>query len=305
MRRVAVLFIALAACHDAAAPKPSVAPPPAAPAGPDLRDPYALLPADSDVIARVDFGELRKSPLWAKYKSDVLDLLAPSFASCDVDPLAELGLFTAGMPASDALGVFVIRGLDREKYLHCVRRPSPETQSTITVDGDFIIDTNKSGNVNMLTFVDPHTAVMQGSKGPTKQTLTQALTVGTPLRQDATLAAIDKALAPHAAVTLIFRPGRPAAEAMLAQKVGVPAKSMRATLHITDHVEAHVAVELASADDATAIVARMQPQLAQLKPFVDRFDERADGATIYMDVSMTEAQLQVIVGQIKRAMGPS
>lgn len=291
-----------AACHDAA-PPPAAKPAPQAPAGPDLGDPYALLPADSDVIVRLDFAALRESSLWSKYKSAVFELIAPTSAACADSPLDGLTLVTAGLPVSDKLGVFVIHGLDQDRFVRCMHVSSPESNETATFDGNFITFTNKSGAVNMMTFVDAHTAVAQGSEHPTKQTLTQALTVGAPLHQDAELAAIEKTLAPHPALTLIFRPQSKAGKDMLAQRVGPAVRVMYGTLHVTDHLELHVTFELASADNAAAVVAAMQPKLAQLKPFVDRIEETSDGATVHMNVAVTEDQLKLIVGQIKAAMG--
>lgn len=303
MRRFAVV-LAFAACHDAGQPvvQPAAAPS-VATAGPDLRDPFALMPSDSDVFFSIDVAALRRSPLWAKYKSSVVELAGPSFAACGYDPFDDITLITAGMPLEGQLGVFVIRGLDRDKLLHCLHTPTPETATTVTYDGDFITFTNKSGTVNLMTFVDAHNAVMQGSTHPTKETLTQALKVGAPLRKDADLvAAVDK-LAPNAAVSLVSRPGSQGFAKMMEQKTGAPSRSLAATFHLTDHVEVHAAIMLRNADDAAAIVAQMQPRIAGLKPYVDRFDERAQSDTVRIDVSMTEDQLKVLTALVKRAIG--
>jgi hypothetical protein len=165
VRRVLVLTTILAACH-ASAPTPAPVRPSPAPAatGPDLSDPLALLPASSDLVVRVDFAALRRSPLWAKYKPSIIETIAPSFVECGYDPFDEITTITAGMPIGGELGNFVIRGLDRDKTLHCLHTSKAETETSVTFDGDIITLTNKSGAINMLRFLDAHNALMQGSE---------------------------------------------------------------------------------------------------------------------------------------------
>jgi hypothetical protein len=155
----------------------------------------------------------------------------------------------------------------------------------------------------MLRFVDARNAVMQGSTHPTKETLSAALKLGAPLRADADLQALDKKLAPNAAVAFVSRPGSAAFPAMMQQRIGAPARYLYATFHVTDRLELHAAVGLASADTASAIAAQMQPKLAAAKAYFDRFDERADGDTVYIDVAVTEDQLKALVNMVQAAMG--
>jgi hypothetical protein len=294
----------IAACHGPGpAPAPASPPPVPAPAGPDLSDPLALLPADSDVIVRIDVAAMRRSPLWAKYKDHVIAAIAPSFADCGYDPFSDITTITAGLPMSNELGNFVIRGLDRDKTLHCLHTSKVETDTSVTFDGDILTLTNKSGSVNMLTFVDAHNAVMQGSTKPTKETLNQALKLGAPLRADADLQAVEKKLASNAALSFVSRPGSSAFPRLMQQRIGAPARYLYATLHLSDRVEAHAAIVLANPDDATAIAAQMQPKIAALKGYVDQFEERADGDTLLVDVAITEAQVKGLVEMVQTVIG--
>jgi hypothetical protein len=51
------------------------------------------------------------------------------------------------------------------------------------------------------------------------------------------------------------------------------------------------------------LAAQIQPKLAAAKPYFDRVEEHADGDTVFLDVSVTEAQLTALVGMVKSAMG--
>lgn len=294
MRLLLVPTTLLAACHGPAAkPAPLPTSPPRA-VGPDLSDPLALLPADSDLIIRVDVAALRRSPLWTKYGHGFLETVAPSFADCGYDPFSEITTITAGMPLEGELGNFVIRGIDRDKTLHCLHASKAETATSVTFDGDFITLTNKSGSVNMLTFVDAHDAVMQGSKHPTRETLSQALKVGAPLHADADLQALYTKLASNAVVSFVSRPSSPVVPRVMQQQIGAPARYVYATFHVTDHLEMHAAIVLVNAADAAAIVADMQPKIAAAGDYFGRIEERADGDTVHVDIATTDTQIKAL-----------
>ncbi len=51
----------------------------------------------------------------------VRDFLLPGFAACNYDPFDEITTVVTGISLTTELGVFVVRGLDRDKTLGCLR----------------------------------------------------------------------------------------------------------------------------------------------------------------------------------------
>lgn len=262
-------------------------------------DPVALLPATSDVIIKIDAAALRESPLWMQYQQWVVDFLAPSFAGCGYNPLADLDSVTAGIPMGDELGIFVFRGLDRDKTLHCLKSSKLETNTDAIFDGDVVKLVNKSGNVNLITFVDEKTMIMQGSKNPTRATLEAALAAGAPLRQNRAYLALEQNVPTGAALTFVMPPGSRAVEKFAAEKVGAPVRGMYGTIRVTDTVAVHGVITMQNAADATAIGEASRDNLAHLKPYVQRYDVHANGDEIVFDIEATEAQIRVIVDMVK------
>jgi hypothetical protein len=300
MSRALAAAIVVASCGPTASP-PVAAPPPAVEPdrGPSLADPLALLPADADIIVTVDVAALRKSPLFAAHRAMLRDFILPGFAGCDYDPFDELATFTLGVPLDRKLGVFVARGLDRDATLRCLRTSQVETPTVPVFDDDVVFLRNKSGHTNAMTFVSAKDAVIQGSNNPTKETLAAALRAGAPLRRDRDLAAAMQALPRGAALTVLTRPRSVAAGAILAERLGAPVRGMVLTVHASRTITAHIAIELLEAALAGAVVDHVRPQLDGLRQVVERYDIRAEGAVVLVDIEITEAQIQAIAAMAK------
>jgi hypothetical protein len=280
---------------------------PAAPVA-DVRagfdDPLALVPADSDILIRVDVAAVRTSPWFAKYERLVLEYLFPAFLECEYDPLKEVTTVTVGIPMDSEQGVFVVRGLDRDKTLDCLRSSKATTNTTVAFDGEFVTLTNKSGAVNLLTFPEPKVMVMQGSKNPTKETMNAALKSGAPIRANRMFVALMDKLPPGATLAMVSRPDSKRFTNLLENRVGARARHMYGTLHVTDRVTAKFVLVLKDPKDAATLEAQMRPQVEASKPYMERFDVRAAGDSLTMEFSMTEAQISAMVDMVKSMMGP-
>jgi hypothetical protein len=186
--------------------------------------------------------------------------------------------------------------------LACFQAPRTDGEQTATFDGDFVTLARKSGATYVLTFVDAHTMVMQGSTQPTKQTLQQALQLGAdaPLRKNAPfVAAMDKP-ARSAAMTIASRPG---SEAMAAQfkTTGVQLSYLYGALDLTDRLGVHYSMVVQNAANATELANMMRGQLgsAQVKQMFDRLDARAQGDAVTLDVEMSETKLASLAGMMR------
>ena len=199
--RTAALICLLVACDAGVKPEPPTPAPakekePAvaiAIVGPNL----AYLAADSDMIIHVDVAALRQGKLWPTYESRIANWLVPNFG-CDYAPIRDVATAEIGVTIKTGLGVFVVRGIDRNKTLQCLHK-----SSGARFDGDFVTVT-QGGATEILTFVDATTMLMQKGQQPTKATLIQVVHDGNaPLRTDQAFAAAIKRLPPHAGVTTV------------------------------------------------------------------------------------------------------
>jgi hypothetical protein len=304
VRTCLIAIIALTACHETPA-KPPVQPSanraaaaraPAAQTRVD--DPLALVPASSDVVFKVDVATLRKSPLWTKYQQHVADFILPSFKGCGYNPLADMVTMVGGFPVRDELIVFVVRGVDRDKTLHCLKTSTLETNTTAVFDGDIVRLVNKSGHVNLMTFVDAKTMVMQGSKNPTRETLAAALKIGAPLRQNRDYLALEQELPPGAAIAIVMPSTSKALETLTREKFGAPVREVYVTIHITDVVAVHGTIRMHNAADTAAIVKATQANRGAFGGHV-LADVHVEGDKVLYDLEVTEAQIQAFAAIAK------
>jgi hypothetical protein len=266
----------------------------------DLR----YLPADSDLVVTIDVAKLRQGKLWKTYQDDVARVLLPGFARCNYAPLAHVTTVTMGIPVESGLGVFVIRGLDRDKTLDCLRNPTPGTATSATFDGDLVTLSSKGEAVGVLAFADSTTLVMQGAKA-TKDTLKLTLQTGTPLLDNGRfMSALGNAKS-NAPITLVSRPGSEQLAKNFDQ-MGAKLQQVYGSASITDRLDLRVSLVVGSLTEATNLASLLQSQRQslQIKQMFDRFDVIAQGSTMTFEIGMTEAQLGSIATMM-RAMMPA
>jgi hypothetical protein len=283
MRRIAALALVAACYHAALAPAPS-----------RFADPLALVPPHPDLVIRVDLAVIRQSPLWPKYGPKLVAAMLPGFTGCSYDPISEITTITAGYSQNDNTnGHFVVRGLDRDKTLACLRTSRAQTNTTATFDGDFVTLLNKSGSVNMITFPEPHIMVLEGSKTPTKTTLRRALDMGAPLRKDPTYLELEQRVPPGAAISIVMPLGSKFLGSV-SNKLGTNVRTAIVTLHVTNMLSLRFDVAVANANDAQTIAQAVRPQIERMKQLIERWEVRADGDHLAGEIAATEQQLLTI-----------
>jgi hypothetical protein len=60
---------------------------------------------------------------------------------------------------------------------------------------------------------------------------------------------------------------------------------------------------MAEASSAEAMVARVRPQLEALRQLLDRYDIRAEGKSVFVDIAITEDQIKRLVQMFQSIMG--
>jgi len=145
--------------------------------------------------------------------------------------------------------------------------------------------------------------VIQGSKGPTKETLAKALLIGAPLRQDKAFLAAEATLKPGAALAVVARGLSREFSERFTQQFGTPVRGFTITVHATDAVTGHIALDVVDAPTAKALVEKMRPRLEELRQLLERYDMRFDGPMVVIDFVITGAQIKTIVDAVKGIAG--
>jgi len=297
MRTAFLLLLGLSACDAGAKPRPPEAEKPTAKASQAKPSTTAFaldyLPADADLVMHLDVAKLRRSKLWADYRKDVATLVMRGFADCAYDPIQEISTITIGIPLETERHVYVIRGLDRDTTIACLRDVEGKK---FTFDGELVSYAVSSGT-HVVKFVDARTAVIQAKA--TKQTLIEALQGGAPLADNtdfvAALEAARKNGVADAAFTLVSRPG--STQLVRHMPAVYKMKQLSATARLTDRLDIRYSMTVGSADSATQLMKTMKKELIDpkmMKQTFDRTEVAAQGETITMDVGMTETQLKSV-----------
>jgi hypothetical protein len=260
-------------------PPPVPAPVPEPPA---FDDPLEFLPADTGMWMQIDVAAFRRTEAWASAHR-FLALIAPSFEACGYDPLADLDSIT---------------GLDRAKTLACLNHPGP-VDTRVTTDGEFVTLNHKRGAINMFTFVNATTLVMQGSKHPTRASLAQVLTTGAPLRHDRGFLAQQRALEPDAGVSLMILPG---SKFLHGTGAAHAVHSTGGTIRFTDGLTAVMHVKATDAPQAANRVAALQPRIEEARSSFDQLEAVAAGDAITMTLQVSSTQLAIIAEQVQAAV---
>jgi hypothetical protein len=294
-------------CLVAACDAGEKAQPPATPAklGPNIvatRDPLAetlmYLPADTDFVVKVDVAALRRAKLWTTYGERITNAVTLGVGCSDA--LRDVSLVTMGLRIKSELSVIVVRGIDRDKTLQCLRRLKPDSTPTATFDGAFITVNNHHGGFYMVTFADANTLVMQGTKNPSRETMTAVIKNGAPLAQDKALTAAYTAAMQRlqpGAIMIVSRPGSPEVTRVWSQ-VGAPLDGISGTMRVTDRIDVRVQMDVATAEAATQFANLMKSQLAATKTFFDHVESTAQGKTVTIDLGLTEEQVKTFSSMV-------
>jgi hypothetical protein len=293
MFRIALAaWLLVVACYHDAAP---VAPP-ANKVAPDhgFADPLAFLPNDATVVFAIDLRQLRGSALWREYEPMIDAAVAPTFAKCGYDPLAALASISGAVRDSGD-GVFVLRGLDRARTLQCLDRLDL-SDTKVTDDHGVVTLVNKSGAVNMLTFANDTTLVIEGSHQPTRESLSNVLTSGAPLRGSARFLELYQRLEAGAGVSFLINGNSKIAAKFTSS--GVHVNGVYGTVRFADTIELNIHTVTANAQQAAEIVSTLKPQVDQASAMLEKLDVTANGAVMTISAIATEPQVRSIVAMI-------
>lgn len=276
-------------------------------------DVLGFLPADADMVFGVDMVQLRQSPLWAKYEPHLVAFAKEGFEKmggwCGQDPavaVKKLERVTAGFKivGNRVKGVAVMRGFDPAPLLDCTVTDTQKHGGTATRDRGIVVATYPQNPGTQIAFggAGPTTLVVQFDEAVSHDGLTAVLAGGTPLRGSQTFLTLYNRREPGAAAWGMAN-GNAKMFDELAQ-MGMRPKSIDGTLIVTDAFTIAVRMTMATPDDAKRLTAELDKVKGGASAFLQRFDYTVNGPMIQINVVMTEAQAQNILGMLGGMGGP-
>lgn len=295
---------------DDKAPPAMAAKPITGQAGDDL----ALLPMDSEAVIGINFSQLQGSALWKKFvapqiaKSDMSGL--QKFKDvCGFDPLdamKSVAIGVKGIGGTDPTGAIVVHGFDKAKSTACFDKNVGEAEkdgSKVTIDGDVVLITDKSGKKLGFTFVNDSTALMVlGPDAESKAKVKAVASGNTALNKSASFVELYNKLNAQDSIWMIVN-GKSAAF----QKVPMPFKlqALFGSLNVTDGLTVDLHMRLSSADEASNLVNTYKPKLSgpEVKMYFDKFDFSSEGPDVKVGVAISGQKLQQLAQMAMGMMG--
>jgi hypothetical protein len=259
-------------------------------------DELAFLPLDSEIVIGLDARQILASPLWKHAGPRLMTELGKGLqdfrAACGYDPVATLRGVTMGLKARTPLdGVFVVRGLPRDKTMACITRAIPR-RAAITVEGG-VITVPSDGPDDppaVMAFAGPTTLVIATSRAE----LGAALSSGAPLRRSRAFSELWALVDAKRAMWAIVNGSSSAFDGF--SRFGVRPRALLGSVALADGLSLTGRMRLATPDEATRLASLAQPQLGAAQGMADKIEVGADGTDVTLRVDLTTAQVDTLVG---------
>lgn len=281
-----------------------------------IGDDLSLLPVDSEVVVGINFGQLQQSGLWKQFVAPKLataDLsgIQKFKALCGFDPLESLKSVALGMKGvggDSPSGAVVVHGFDKSKSMACFDKEGvadvEKDGSKVTIDGDVVMITDKSGKQIGFTFVNDTTALaVIGPEAATKDGIKKVAAGGSALKTSAAFVEMYKKINSGDSLWFVANGNAP-----MMQKAQIPGAKLKAaygSLNVTDGLTVNFRMRLGSPDEATQLVSMAKGQVdnPQAKQFFDKIDVSADGADMKVDLAMSADKLKQLAAMVGGLMG--
>ncbi len=279
-------------------------------------DDLSLLPVDSEAVVGINFGQVQQSALWKQFVAPKLataDLsgVQKFKALCGFDPLESLksvSMGLKGLGGDSPTGAIVIHGFDKAKSMACFDKEGvsdvEKDGSKVTIDGDVVMITDKSGKQIGFTFVNDTTALaVVGPDAATKDGIKKVAAGGTALKTSPAFVEMYKKINSGDSLWMVIK-----GDAPFMSKAAIPGAKLKAaygSLNITDGLTVNFRLRLGSPDEATQLVSMAKGQVdnPQAKQFFDKIEVAADGSDMKIDLAMSADKLKQLAAMVGGMMG--
>ncbi len=297
--------LALGGCYRDRAPGGALENRTPAPLAAATADPLGFLPLDAEVVMGLDLRQVLASPLWKQAWPRISQRLGPFLqdfeAACGYDPLATVRSVTAGIKGADpADGVFVLRGVPRDRTLACATR-ALSGQIEVTLAGDVILIPGKrpTDPPAAARFADASTLVVATSR----RRLDAALASGAPLRGSRAFSELWELVDARHALWGIANTSSRAFSSLAS--IGVRPRALLGSVALGAGLSLTGRMRLGTPDEAQQLASLGQAQTGAMRSMVDRVEIGAVGPDVTLRVDMTAAQAESMMGLMLGVLGSS
>ena len=279
-------------------------------------DDLSLLPVDSEAVIGINFSQVQQSALWKQFVQPKLaasDLsgIQKFKALCGFDPLETLKSVAVGLKGlgGDApTGAIVVHGFDKSKSMSCFDKEGvsdiEKDGSKVTIDGDVVMITDKSGKQFGFTFVNDTTALaVIGPDAATKEGIKKVAAGGGALKTSPAFVEMFQKISTGDSMWMVMNGSSPMFNKAAA--MGMKFKAMYGSVNVTDGLTVDLRFRFNTPDEAAQLVTMTKGQInnAQVKAMFDKIDVTSDGADAKFTVAMSAEKLKALAGMVGGMMG--
>jgi RNA polymerase sigma factor (sigma-70 family) len=273
----------------------------------------AILPADSEAVIGVNFGQLSRSVLWKTYVAPMIsnsDGFREIEKLCGFDPMTSLGSISLGLKGlgddQNVSGVIVIHGFERAKSMSCFDSQgvaeAEKAGTKVTIDDGVVLMAGSNEYERVaFTFIDNTTAlVVIGPEAATKESVARIAAGNGGVHTSTVFASALQAINTDDSIWLMLADGSPLVANMNAELSQFTTTKLGTTymsLNVTDSLALDAGLRLDSPAMVAKLVAEIEKKMTetalaqQVRSTFDQLDVIADGNDLILSVSMSGPQI--------------
>lgn len=271
-------------------------------------DDLSLLPADSELVAGLDFQQAQSSVLWKNMvapqllKGDAKENLTKFQKECGVDPMkvvttVALGLKGIGNDRPD--GVIVAHGVPKAKLVACFDKMTKgkKPPEGITRDGDILLIAKKNEQPVAFAFVDDSTAIVVIGTAANADGVKAVLKGASALKSSTKFVEFYKRTNTKDTLWLIMNGSSKAFDDL--RKQNISPLVVFGSLKVGKDAALDMRVKFKTADEAKNIATMAQGQIKDAAKMFDKISIDQDGTEVKAAVLISDAKLKDLLKQLK------
>jgi len=271
-------------------------------------DDLSLLPADSELVAGLDFQQAQTSLLWKQLvvpqlmKGDAKANLTKFQQTCGVDPMkivttVAIGLKGIGNAHPD--GVIVAHGVPKAKLLACFDKLTKDKKQSADIkrDGDILLIAKQNDQPVAFAFVDDSTAIIVVGAPATGDGVRAILKGTSALKTSTKFVEFYKRTNTKDTLWMIMNGNSKAFDDLRKQKISPVV--LFGSLKVGKDATLDMRVKFKTADEAKNIATMGQGQIKDAAKMFDKISIDADGSEVKVGVNISDAKLKDLLKQLK------